>query len=71
MDKIVILIDSLCDFKCIVLWSLEFGLEIFCIIRKEDVLFFVWFLDGRILVIFYLSGFVDLVDVRESFKMLM
>lgn len=42
-DKVMMLIDFFDDVKCIIMWNLKNGLEIICIVRDEEVLFFVWF----------------------------
>lgn len=42
-DEIVMLLNCYDDVRCFVLWSLENGLEIICIVRGEDILLFVCF----------------------------
>lgn len=64
------LIDCLDNIKCILMWSLENGLEVVCIDREQDVLLFVWFFDGRVLVIFYFFGLIFFFDVVSCFMIL-
>ena len=65
-DKTKILTNCLENFKCLVLWSLESGLEIDRIRRDEDILSFAWSRDGRLLAISHSSGIVCLVGVMQG-----
>lgn len=69
-DRREMLFDCIGDVNCIVLWSLDDGFEIICIIRFENVLLFVWFWDGRLFVIFIVGGLICLVDVVDDFWIL-
>ena len=65
-DKTKILTNCLENSKCLVLWSLESGLEIDRIPRDEDILSFAWSRDGRLLAISHSSGIVCLVGVMQG-----
>ena len=69
-DKTKILTDRLKSSKCLVLWSLENGLEVDRILEDEDILSFAWSGDGRLLAISYSSGVISLLDVMCNFRKL-
>ena len=52
------------DAKCIILWSLDNGLQVANIHSDEDVLSFACSLDGRMLAISHTSGSICLFDVK-------
>ena len=69
-DKTKILTNCLENSKCLVLWSLESGLEIDRIPTDEDILSFAWSRDGRLLAISHSSGIICLVGVMQGFRKL-
>ena len=69
-DKTKILTNCLESSKCLVLWSLESGLEVDRILVNEDILSFAWSGDGRLLVISHSSGVISLYDVMCNFRKL-
>ena len=69
-DKSTILTDCPDDSKCIIMWSLENGLEISRITKDEDVLSFAWSRDGKLLAISHASGRIAIVDVVDGFRTL-
>ena len=69
-DKTKILTNCLESSKCLVLWSLESGLEVDQILVNEDILSFAWSGDGRLLVISHSSGVISLYDVMCNFRKL-
>ena len=69
-DKTKILTNCLESSKCLVLWSLENGLEVDRILEDEDILSFAWSGDGRLLAISHSSGVISLYDVMCNFRKL-
>ena len=69
-DKTKILTNCLESSKCLVLWSLESGLEVDRILVNEDILSFAWSGDGRLLAISHSSGVISLYDVMCNFRKL-
>ena len=69
-DKTKILTNCLESSKCLVLWSLESGLEVDRILVNEDILSFAWSGDGRLLAISHSSGVIGLYDVMCNFSKL-
>ena len=69
-DKTNILTNCLQSSKCLVLWSLENGLEVDRILEDEDILSFAWSGDGRLLAISHSSGVINLYDVVCNFAKL-
>ena len=69
-DKTKILTNCLKSSKWLVLWSLEDGSEVDRILEDEDILFFAWSGDGRLLAISHSSGVISLFDVMCNFRKL-
>ena len=69
-DKTKILTNCLESSQCLVLWSLENGLEVDRILEDEDILSFAWSGDGRLLAISHSSGVISLYDVMCNFRKL-
>ena len=69
-DKTKILTNCFESSKCLVLWSLENGLEVDRILEDEDILSFAWSGDGRFLAISHSSGVITLYDVICNFRKL-
>ena len=69
-DKTKILTNCLESSKCLVLWSLENGLEVDRILEDEDILSFAWSGDGRLLAISHSSGVISLYDMICNFRKL-
>ena len=69
-DKTKILTNCFESSKCLVLWSLENGLEVDRILEDEDILSFAWSGDGRLLAISHSSGVITLYDVMCNFRKL-
>ena len=69
-DKTKILTNCLESSKCLVLWSLESGLEVDRILANEDIISFTWSGDGRLLAISHSSGVISLYDVMCNFRKL-
>ena len=69
-DKTAMLSNCLDDARCLVLWSLEDGLEITRTTRGEDVLSFACSRDGKMLAISHSTGSICLVDVTRGFRTL-
>ena len=67
-DKTTMLTDCPDDDKCIIMWSLKNGSEIFRITRDEDVLSFACSRDGKLLAISHLSGLIAIVDAVDGFR---
>ena len=69
-DKTKILTNCLESSQCLVLWSLENGLEVDRILEDEDILSFAWSGDGRLLAISHSLGVISLYDVMCNFRKL-
>ena len=69
-DKTKILTNCLESSQCLVLWSLENGLEVDRILEDEDILSFAWSGDGRLLAISDSLGVISLYDVMCHFRKL-
>ena len=69
-DKTTMLTDCPDDGRCIIMWSLKNGSEIFRITRDEDVLSFACSRDGKLLAISHLSGRIAIVDAVDGFRTL-
>ena len=69
-DKTKILTNCLESSKCLVLWSLESGLEVDRILVNEDILSFAWSGDGRLLAISHSPGVISLYDVMCNLRKL-
>ena len=62
--------DSLDDARCLIMWYLENGYEMFRTVRKEVVLSFAWSSDRGPLAISHFSGLVCLVNAFNYFETL-
>ena len=69
-DKTKMLTDCPDDAKCIIMWSLENGLEIARTTRDEDVLTFAWSPGGKLLAISNSTGSISIVDALNGFTTL-
>ena len=69
-DKTKILTNCFESSKCLVLWSLENGLEVDRILEDEDILSFAWSGNGRLLAISHSSGVITLHDMMCNFRKL-